>query len=391
MNIDNLINDNKSLFSDDIKNNEKILSEIINDSKFLVIGGAGTIGQSLVLQIAIRNPKRIDVIDLSENNLVELVRSIRSNQKLFDLNLRTFAIDFGSDEFISFYENNFDFDYILNLSALKHVRSESNIYTLTRLIKVNILNNITFLKRNKVKNFFCVSTDKASTPINMMGGSKKIMELFLTNRNYAKKTSFARFANVAFSDGSLLYGYQNRIKNNQPIACPNNIKRYFINKTESGELCLIASLLGKNKEIFFSKLSKNYLISLKDLTIKYLISIGYEPYECENENEARLKVLDLKNKKKWPCFFFKSDTTGEKTYEEFYNSKDKILLNKFKNIGIIKNNNNYDHNLLNKFENTIYSKIHNHSISKDDLIKNFKELIPDFGHREKSKYLDDIM
>ena len=280
---------------------EHELKEKITKSKFLVMGGAGSIGQAVCKEIFRRDPKLLHVINLSENNMVELVRDLRSTVGYGSGTFETFAIDCGSIEFNSLIESEGPYDYVFNLSALKHVRSEKDPYTLMRMISVNILNTIKTTKlANKMgaKKYFCVSTDKAANPVNMMGASKRIMEMFLMRESLNQNISMARFANVAFSDGSLLHGFNQRFSKKQPFAAPNDVRRYFVTPKESGELCLLSGLMGENRDIFFPKLSeKLHLIKFSDIAINYLKDRGYEPYECESENEARTNADELINSK----------------------------------------------------------------------------------------------
>ena len=253
--------------------------------------------------------------------MVELVRDIRSTIGYGESDFRTFAIDCGSLEFEKLFYAEGPYEYIFNLSALKHVRSEKDPYTLMRMIDTNVFNTIKTLRLTSekgLKNYFCVSTDKAANPVNMMGGSKRIMEMFLMRESLDQNISMARFANVAFSDGSLLHGFNQRFAKQQPISAPCDVKRYFVTPQESGELCLMSGLLGENRDIFFPKLSENlHLITFAEIARKYLTQLGYEPFECESEEEARGRCSELIKLKKWPCYFFKSDTTGEKDFEEF--------------------------------------------------------------------------
>ena len=275
MNMLTLIGRDSELFEDDIKTYEKELSEKVSSSSFLVIGGAGSIGQAVTKEIFKRNPKKLHVVDISENNMVELVRDIRSSLGYIDGEFATFALDIGSIQYDAFIKNDGKYDYVLNLSALKHVRSEKDPFTLMRLIEVNIENtDKTVLQsiENGVKKYFCVSTDKAANPVNMMGASKRIMEMFLMRRSLQIPISTARFANVAFSDGSLLHGFNQRIQKRQPISAPSDVRRYFVTPKESGELCLMSCLLGENRDIFFPKLSdKLHLITFADIAVKYLL------------------------------------------------------------------------------------------------------------------------
>ena len=391
----NLIGRTKKLFVEDINKRDKDLREIVSRSTFLVIGGAGSIGQAVTKEIFKRDPKKLHVVDISENNMVELVRDIRSSFGYINGEFATFALDIGSREYDAFIKSDGKYDYVLNLSALKHVRSEKDPFTLMRMIETNVFNTDKTLEqsiKNGTKKYFCVSTDKAANPVNMMGASKRIMEMFVMRKSKQIDVSMARFANVAFSDGSLLHGFNQRIQKNQPIVAPNDIKRYFVTPKESGELCLMSCIFGENRDIFFPKLNENlHLITFADIAVKYLKNLGYEPYLCQTEYEARKLVKTLPIQGKWPCLFTPSDTTGEKDFEEFFTESETLDMNKFENLGIIKNEAIYDEDKLNNFETTIKNFKSNLSWTKDDIIKEFFTMIPDFGHKETGKYLDGKM
>ncbi|MGI8464305.1 UDP-N-acetylglucosamine 4,6-dehydratase [Pectobacterium punjabense] len=390
-----LIGRKKSLFLDDINDHNDSLKDIVSGARFLVLGGAGSIGQAVTKEIFIRNPSKLHVVDISENNLVELVRDIRSSYGYINGDFKTFSLDIGSLEYDAFFESDGKYDYVLNLSALKHVRSEKDPFTLMRMIDVNIFNtDKTILQSEKagVKKYFCVSTDKAANPVNMMGASKRIMEMFLMRRSENIAISTARFANVAFSDGSLLHGFNQRIIKKQPIVAPNDIRRYFVTPKESGELCLMSCLLGENRDVFFPKLSESlHLITFSEIAEKYLSKQGYEPYLCKDEDEARRLIYSLPVEGKWPCLFTSSDTTGEKDFEEFFTDKETLDMKRFTNLGIIKNGAGYDKDLLSFFESKIISMKENKVWKKEDIVNLFFKMIPDFGHKETGKYLDGKM
>lgn len=394
-NILQLIGRNKALFSDDVSRNEKELKRIVASSRFLVLGGAGSIGQAVTKEIFKRNPQKLHVVDISENNMVELVRDIRSSFGYIDGDFQTFALDIGSVEYDAFIKADGKYDYVLNLSALKHVRSEKDSFTLMRMIEVNILNTDKTIEQSiaaGVKKFFCVSTDKAANPVNMMGASKRIMEMFLMRKSKEIDISTARFANVAFSDGSLLHGFNQRLQKQQPLVAPNDIKRYFVTPQESGELCLMSCIFGENRDIFFPKLSEAlHLISFADIAVLYLKQRGYEPHLCETEDEARELARTLPAQGKWPCLFTSSDTTGEKDFEEFFTDKEKLDMERFTNLGIIKNEPLYDPALLYQFEEKVQSMKDSLEWNKEDIVKLFFEMLPDFGHKETGKYLDSKM
>jgi FlaA1/EpsC-like NDP-sugar epimerase len=383
------------LFSLDIAVHETELSALVSTSRFLVIGGAGSIGSAVVREIFKRNPKLLHVVDISENNMVELVRDIRSSFGYIEGEFATFAIDCGSDVFDAFIANDPGYDYVLNLSALKHVRSEKDPFTLMRMIDVNIFNTDKTMyqaKKKGAKKYFCVSTDKAANPVNMMGASKRIMEMFLMHRSLELPVSTARFANVAFSDGSLLYGFNRRLEKEQPLSAPNDVRRYFVTPEESGELCLMSCLLGANRDIFFPKFDYNInLITFSEIAERYLESRGYKPVQCTTEDEARQRVQELKRRNKYPVYFFKSDTTGEKDFEEFYTDKEVLDMDSFQTIGIIKNEAFFDEQKLGYFIKTIHALRTRGTWTRSDLIKLFNQMIPDFSHKETGKFLDEKM
>lgn len=395
MNILKLIGRDTELFFEDINNHEVELLQIISNSRFLVIGGAGSIGQAVTKEIFKRNPVKLHVVDISENNMVELVRDLRSSYGYITGDFQTFALDIASREYDVFIENDGKYDYVLNLSAIKHVRSEKDPFTLMRMIDVNIFNTEKSINQSiakGVKKYFCVSTDKAANPVNMMGASKRIMEMFLMRKSQEIDISTARFANVAFSDGSLLHGFNQRIQKNQPIVAPNDIRRYFVTPKESGELCLMSCIFGTNRDIFFPKLSKNlHLITFADIAKKYLYELGYEPYLCKDEEEARIFMQTLPQQKMWPCLFSTSDTSGEKDFEEFFTSDEILDVNRFENLGIIKNELFFNEEKLKYFTKVINELKSKRQWVKSDLVELFYYMIPNFAHKETGRYLDEKM
>ena len=394
-NILDLIGRKSDLFGPDINQLSERLDKTVEDGRFLVIGGAGSIGQAVTKEIFKRNPLRVHVVDISENNMVELVRDIRSTLGYIDGDFRTFAIDCGGKEFEALIASEGPYDYVFNLSALKHVRSEKDPFTLMRMLSVNIFNTIkTFrlARDNGAKKYFCVSTDKAANPVNMMGASKRIMEMFLMRESKTMPISMARFANVAFSDGSLLHGFNQRFAKRQPFSAPNDVRRYFVTPQESGELCLMSGLLGKNREIFFPKLSEHlHLITFSDIAERYLRQMGYEPYRCASEEEARDRAAELIVKKQWPCYFFSSDTTGEKDFEEFFTDKEDLDMSRFDGVGAIKNQPIYDSQKLDDFSSGVHALREKGSWDKQGILDLFFDLLPEFAHKETGKYLDQRM
>lgn len=394
MNTLEILGRKNKLFEKDLINYEKTLKEIISSSAFLILGGAGSIGQSVTKEIFKRNPKQLHVVDISENNLVELVRDLRSSLGYIQGDFKTFALDIGSWQFEKFIENQSQYDYVLNLSALKHVRSEKDPYTLLRMIEVNIINTITSIEYSRklgARKYFCVSTDKAANPVNMMGGSKRIMEMFLMKESNDISISTARFANVAFSDGSLLHGFNQRIMKRQPIAAPNDVTRYFVTSQEAGELCLMSTIFGDNRDILFPKLNHDlHLITFSEIAERYLKSIGFKAVICSNEQEARERIVHSDKDKTWPCYFSASNTTGEKDYEEFFTENEILDLDRFEDLGIIKNG-LVTSDKLEFFLNQIDVIKRLKKPIKADIVELFHQMIPNFGHVEKNSYLDSKM
>lgn len=395
MNVLSLVGRERPLFDTDIQRHEVELSARVQESRFLVIGGAGSIGQAVTREIFKRRPRALHVVDISENNMVELVRDIRSTLGYIDGDFRTFAIDCGGREFAALMRAERGYDYVLNLSALKHVRSEKDPFTLMRMIEVNVLNTISTIAQAKAggaRKYFCVSTDKAANPVNMMGASKRIMEMFLMRASLELPISTARFANVAFSDGSLLHGFNQRFAKQQPISAPNDVRRYFVTPQESGELCLSSCLLGENRDIFFPKLSEALdLTRFSDIAARYLRMLGFEPHECASEDEARERAAELIERKRWPVYFFASDTTGEKDFEEFYTEAETLDMERFDAIGVIRNQPEFDEARLRHFLTAVETIRAQPRWDKPELVDLFNHMIPDFQHKETGKYLDSRM
>jgi FlaA1/EpsC-like NDP-sugar epimerase len=390
-----LIGRSAGLFDSDMSTLGDKLQELVTQGRFLVLGGGGSIGQAVVKELFSRSPAKLHVVDVSENNLVELVRDVRSEFGYIQGDFKTFSLDIGSIEYEAFVESDGEYDYVLNLSALKHVRSEKDPFTLMRMINVNVLNTDKTIKQSinsGVGKYFCVSTDKAANPVNMMGASKRIMEMFLMRQSERIDISTARFANVAFSDGSLLHGFNQRLSKSQPIVAPNDVRRYFVTPKESGQLCLVSCLLGDNRDILFPKLSESlHLITFSEIAVNYLKAQGLEPYLCESEQEAREKVKFLPAKGLWPCLFAASDTTGEKDFEEFFTNREELDMERFHNFGVIKNPAGFDVEKLSYFEKSIAQMKGKLSWSKSDIVELFHQMIPDFEHKEMGRYLDSKM
>lgn len=384
------------LFNEDLERNKQELDTLIQNSSFLVIGAAGTIGQAVTREIFKRSPKRLHAVDISENNLVELVRTIRSSLGYISGEFKTFAIDYGSTIFRDFFEAHKPYDFVLNLSALKHVRSEKDVYTLRRLIQVNVLNALDSLElaaNSGARKYFCVSTDKAANPVNLMGASKRLMEIFLFDVNSTTAVSTARFPNVAFSDGSLLHGFNQRFLNQQPIPAPSDVKRYFVVPEEAGQLCLLSCLLGQHHEIFFPKLKEElHMITFKEVAENYLHARGYVPYPCASEDEARTRAPELIAQQKWPCYFFESDTSGEKGFEEFFMEHESLDWQRFHSLGVIQNSfASFEHAQVFKLKEELRELVSKAGASKAEFIEFFQRALGEFSHLETGKYLDDKM
>lgn len=395
MNVLEMIGRSRPLFDEDMRAHEQELTALVHASRFLVIGGAGSIGQAVTREIFKRGPRALHVVDISENNMVELVRDLRSTLGYIDGDFRTFAIDCGRPEFDALMAASAGYDYVLNLSALKHVRSEKDPFTLMRLIEVNVLNTISTIAHARgagARKYFCVSTDKAANPVNMMGASKRIMEMFLMRASLELQISTARFANVAFSDGSLLHGFNQRFAKRQPISAPRDVRRYFVTPQESGELCLGSCLLGGNRDIFFPKPSDQLELSrFSDIAVRYLRNLGFESHECASEEEARDRAAELIPQRRWPVYFFSSDTTGEKDFEEFFTDRETLDMTRFAQIGIIRNEATFDETKLQHFVSTIGRLREARTWGKPEIVDLFNEMIPEFEHKETGKYLDGRM
>ena len=384
-----------NLFLDELDQNKLFIDEEIKKSSFLIIGAAGTIGKNLAIEIYKRNPNRLHLVDISENESVELVRCLRSHYNNNINDFKSLILNFCDENFQNYYLNEGPFDYIFNLSAIKHVRSEKDQYTLLNMINTNIVSNYKFLKNcltNNEKKFFSVSTDKATMPLNMMGASKKIMEKIIFSFDSNHKTSSARFANIAFSNGSLLDSFIKRILNNQPISAPTDIQRFFMSEKDSANLCLLSGILGDHQEIFFPKFYNELTkTSFDKIASDLLNTIGYDCYICESEEEARRKVNELIPNKKWPCYFFKSLTSGEKKIEEFVSYSDKVDNAKFKNIGIIQEQNILNSNDTEDFILELNNIIKSENYSKSDFINLFYKILPEYKHDGNNLNLDKFM
>lgn len=385
-----------SLFANDIEANKDILTQEIEGKSVCVIGGAGTIGSSFIRAILPFKPSKLVVIDLNENGLAELTRDIRSTYNMYvPTEYRTYTLNFADPIFARIFREEKGFDIVANFSAHKHVRSEKDKYSVQALIENNDIKAKKFMDllcEYPPKHFFCVSTDKAANPVNIMGASKRIMEDMVMAYTSKFKVTTARFANVAFSNGSLPDGWLNRVKKKQPLAAPNDVKRYFVSLDESGQICMLACILGKNGEIFFPKLGEDQMLTFSSICNEYVKAIGCEKIECANDDEAKKFANNMSyDTKQYPVVYFKSDTTGEKAYEEFYVPGEKLDMNRFQGIGIIEESEHRPMADIDTFFAEMEEIFANPSFTKEVVVEAIKRFIPNFEHEEKGKNLDQKM
>jgi len=385
----------KSLCAEDLIDNEGRLQELLHGSRVAIIGAAGSIGAAVVRTVLRFAPKSLALIDLNENNLVELVRDLRSSFAVrMPTEFETLPIGFGSVECNRYFRDSPPFDYLLNLSALKHVRSEKSVYCLMRMLDTNVVFLHDFLRDNpyRFRKVFSVSSDKAVNPANLMGASKMIMEQVLLAHAREQSFSTARFANVTFSDGSLPYGFLRRLEKRQPLSAPRDVKRYFISHQEAGELCVLSCLLGGNCDVFFPKLAQGEdEKTFAQIAMTLLETLGYEPIECSSEEEAKSRADELILRKRWPCYFFESDTTGEKGYEEFYTEGEQLDLNRFRKIGIIKREPLENTSSINEFLDFCRTAKRDLRIAKEEYVRAMSKVVPTLRHVDTGKNLDQKM
>lgn len=385
----------RSLFQNDMINNKEKLIKEITGKSILVIGGAGTIGSSFIKSALKYNPSELIVVDINENGLTELTRTLRSDYNIIIPKVYlTYPMSFSSDIFYKILDNHGSFDIVANFAAHKHVRSEKDSFSIEAMIKNNVLDAkkfLDYLKLNKPSHFFCVSTDKAANPVNVMGASKKLMENVIMSYSADLKITTARFANVAFSNGSLLYGYIERLLQRQPISCPSDVKRFFVSPEESGQICLLTCILGNSGDICFPKLNKNQLVNFKLITTDFFKYLNRDIKICESEKEAKEIALNISDQSPYPIYFFETDTSGEKLYEEFYTLEDKINLTKFESIGIVTNSLKISFIEMETTINEIESLFKIGTYQKEDIIKIMTKILPTFEHVETGKSLDNKM
>lgn len=391
-----IVGRDRPLFEEDLRSHNSRMNELVASSRFLVVGGAGSIGGSVVREIFSRNPQRLHVIDISENNLAELVRDLRCSVGYIEGDFHAYCFDPLGPEFGAYCRENDDFDYILNLAALKHVRSEKDPFTLGRLLRVNTLlprRLYEFAQSINAQGFFNVSTDKATNPVSMMGASKRLMECYLAScADSGTQRISARFANVAFSDGSLPHAWIRRIEKKQPIVAPNDIYRYFITEQEAGILCLLATLFAADQQIMVPKLSPNkHLTCFSDVAIRFLHSQNKSPNNLESEEDARnFDWENLKNQS-WPCYFFNSSTSGEKSFEEFFDEDEQVDWSRFHEVGLITNHCSIEFSELQSTFEELSTACLTPQRSISDFVEIVSKALPEFRHHETGRHLDDRM
>lgn len=382
-----------SFFEPDLHENQHQLNKEIENSTILVIGGAGTIGSSFIKAILKYHPKKLVVVDTNENGLTELTRDLRSSLIQVPNEYLTYPMDFGSKVFEHMFNFHGPFDIVANFAAHKHVRSEKDFFSISAMIENNVFKAkvlLDLLKKNPPKHFFCVSTDKAANPVNVMGASKKVMEeLILSYAKYFKVTT-ARFANVAFSNGSLLQGFCDRLSKKQPISCPSDIKRFFVSPQESGEICLLACVLGESGDIFYPKFREDEQVFFAKILNDFFKYLGIETKIFDDEQKAKEYALHMKKDDFYPLYYFSSDTSGEKTYEEFFTETDELDSDKFNSLGIIKNKINTLSINENGFKE-LKEVIEKADAKKEEVVKVLTSLLNDFNHIETGKSLDEKM
>lgn len=400
-NLDKFISDSVtcrqvSMFAADIDANREELTREVKDKKVCVIGGAGSIGSSFIKAVLRFEPKSVVVVDLNENGLAELVRDVRSTYGLYVPDeFRCYTLNFADPIFERIFREEKGFDIVANFSAHKHVRSEKDRYSVQALIENNDIKAkklMDLLSEYPPKHFFCVSTDKAANPVNIMGASKRIMEDLVMAYNDKFKVTTARFANVAFSNGSLPDGWLHRMQKRQPLAAPNDVKRYFVSPEESGQICMLACILGRGGEVFFPKLGENQMLTFSAICDEFVKAEGFEKKECVSDDEAKHYAVEMgEDAQDYPVVYFKSDTTGEKAYEEFYVPGEKIDMQRFQALGVVEQTARHNINEVNSFFEKLESVFAKEDFTKTQVVDAIKEFIPNFEHEEKGKNLDQKM
>lgn len=401
-NLDNFISTyvtkrTKSLLAEDLSKYNTELNNRINGKKVLVIGGAGTIGSSYIKAILKFNISKLVVVDINENGLTELVRDLRSSTEYnIPDEFITYPVNFGDRVFEKIFKHHGPFEIVGNFAAHKHVRSEKDIYSIEAMIENNVLRArklLNLLLLFPPEHFFCVSTDKAANPVNIMGASKKLMEELIMAYSDRLPIKTARFANVAFSNGSLPLGFLERLHKQQPWSCPLGIKRFFVSPQESGELCLMASIMGESGDIFFPKLDEDRdMIPFDQIALDLIEALGLKPDICKTEDEARQKAKGrVGDDATYPIYFFGSDTSGEKAFEEFFTEKEKLDLDSFINLGVIKNSKKRSGQEIDSIFDQLHNLFESKQVTKASIVEILKQFLPNFDHIETGKGLDSKM
>lgn len=385
-----------SMFAIDIEANKETLIKEISGKKVCVIGGAGSIGSSFIKAVLRFKPQSVIVVDLNENGLAELVRDVRSTEGLcVPDEFRCYTLNFADPIFERIFREEKGFDIVANFSAHKHVRSEKDKYSVQALIENNDIKAkklMDLLTIHPPKHFFCVSTDKAANPVNIMGASKRIMEDLVMAYNEYFKVTTARFANVAFSNGSLPDGWLHRLQKKQPLAAPSDVKRYFVSPEESGQICMLACILGNGGEVFFPKLGEDQMLTFSKICDDFVKAEGFNKIECSNDHEAKRYAADMDyESENYPVVYFKSDTTGEKAYEEFYVPGEKVNMNRFMALGVVEETVRRPMNEVNDFFDELEGIFQKKDFTKAQVVESIKRFILNFEHEEKGKNLDQKM
>lgn len=386
----------ESMFLKDIEENREELINKIEGKSVLVIGGAGSIGSSFIKALLPFKPASLVIVDTNENGLAELTRDLRSTKGMYvPEDYIPYPMDFASPVFEKMFRSRGGFDIVGNFSAHKHVRSEKDIYSVEALLQNNVLHAkllLDLLSEFPPEEYFCVSTDKAANPVNIMGASKRIMEdvIFAYSDKFDVKT--ARFANVAFSNGSLPAGFISRLQKLQPISAPSDVKRYFVSPEESGQICMLACMLGENREIFFPRLEEEQMMTFDKIATAFLEENGFEVLECDSDNEAiELSENLKKGSLKYPVHYSGSNTSGEKPYEEFYTDEESADLNRFNALGVVTGKVIPDKNKVKQLFEKLDNTFDQDETTKEEVIEIMKEYLPNFEHIETGKSLDSKM
>lgn len=385
----------ESMFAKDIETNRAVLTKQIKDKCVLVIGGAGTIGSSFIRAVLPFEPLSLVVVDINENGLTELTRDLRSSGRFVPDDYVTYPMNYADEVFEKMFRARGGFDIVANFSAHKHVRSEKDVFSVQALLENNVLRArklLELLKQYKPEHFFCVSTDKAANPVNIMGGSKKIMEDMIMSYSSVFPITTARFANVAFSNGSLPAGFIERVAKRQPISAPSDVTRYFVSPDESGQICMLACMLGNSGEIYFPKLGKEQVMTFSDMATRFLVEQGFSVLKCDSESEAIEKAKELRNgSKQYPVFYSGSDTTGEKPYEEFFTESEQVDMSRHNALGVVTSVIPRQIVEIDELFDQLQTAFAKPDTSKEEVVLIMKAFLRNFEHEEKGKSLDSKM